>query len=196
MPAGDAVLDVGVEREADPWDLVPTTSTTVCVVVGDALAIALMVARDFGPGDFRPTTRVGRWVPGCEPRRSTPARWGADMARGHVCVVGSFMMDLLVRAPRRPDPGETVIGTGFHMFLGGKGFNQAVAAARAGARTTMVGRLGDDDFGREFLDRLAGEGIDARHVVVDPVAGTGIGAPLVEDAARTRSWSSPGPTPR
>jgi arabinose-5-phosphate isomerase len=47
-----AVLDVGVEREADPWDLVPSTSTTVCVAVGDALAIAMMVARDLGPGDF------------------------------------------------------------------------------------------------------------------------------------------------
>jgi ribokinase len=103
------------------------------------------------------------------------------MARGHVCVLGSFMMDLVVRAPRRPRPGETVIGTDFQRFLGGKGFNQAVAAARAGARTTMLGRLGADGFGREFLDRLAGEGIDARHVVVDPVEGTGIGAPLVED---------------
>ena len=54
--------------------------------------------------------------------------------RSEVCVVGSFMMDLVVRAPRRPEIGETLSATSFEMFLGGKGFNQAVAAARAGAR--------------------------------------------------------------
>jgi arabinose-5-phosphate isomerase len=48
----DVVIDAGVDREGDPWDLVPTTSTTVSLVVGDALAIALMVARGLGPDDF------------------------------------------------------------------------------------------------------------------------------------------------
>ena len=70
------------------------------------------------------------------------------------------------------------------MFLGGKGFNQAIAAARAGAPTAMVGRLGDDDFGTRFLACLDEEGIDAAHVIVDEDAGTGIGAPLVEDTRR------------
>jgi ribokinase len=95
-------------------------------------------------------------------------------------VVGSFMMDLVVRAPRRPRSGETVIGTDFQRYLGGKGFNQAIAAARSGAATTMVGRLGDDEFGREFLQQLAIDGIDHRHVTVDPTLGTGVGAPVVE----------------
>jgi ribokinase len=97
-----------------------------------------------------------------------------------VCVIGSFMMDLALRAPRRPVAGETIVGTDFTMFLGGKGFNQAVAASRAGARTTMIGRLGRDDFGRRFLECLQAEGIDCTHVVSDSGEGTGIGIPLTE----------------
>jgi ribokinase len=96
-------------------------------------------------------------------------------------VLGSFMMDMTVRAPRRPEPGETLVGSSFAMFLGGKGFNQAVAAARSGAATSIVGRVGDDAFGRQFLDCLVAEGIDAGHVERDPVEGTGVGAPLVDD---------------
>lgn len=97
-----------------------------------------------------------------------------------VVVVGSFMTDLVVRTPRRPRAGETVVGTEFERFLGGKGCNQAVAAARAGAAVAMVGRLGDDEHGRDFLDLLVREGIDAAHVVVDGSAGTGVATPLVE----------------
>jgi ribokinase len=92
------------------------------------------------------------------------------------------MMDLVVRAPRRPGAGETVFGTDFEMFLGGKGFNQSIAAARAGAVTSMIGRLGDDDFGRQFRGRLLSEGIDNTHVTTDEETGTGIGAPLVEES--------------
>jgi ribokinase len=104
------------------------------------------------------------------------------MTPGRVCVVGSFMMDLVVRAPRRPGTGETVIGTDFEMFLGGKGFNQAVAAARAGSLTSMIGRLGNDDFGNQFRARLLAEGIDSTHVTTDDETGTGIGVPLVEES--------------
>lgn len=99
-----------------------------------------------------------------------------------VCVLGSFMMDLALRAPRRPVAGETVVGTSFDMFLGGKGFNQAVAASRAGARTAMIGRLGVDEFGHKFLECLRAEAIDCTHVVVDDEAGTGIGVPLIESS--------------
>jgi ribokinase len=100
--------------------------------------------------------------------------------RSEVCVVGSFMMDLVVRAPRRPEIGETLVGESFEMFLGGKGFNQAIAAARAGARTAMVGRVGGDDFGKCFLEALARDGIDADFVTRDETLGTGVGLPLVE----------------
>jgi ribokinase len=99
-----------------------------------------------------------------------------------VVVLGSFMMDLVIRAPRRPHQGETLVGTSLEQYLGGKGCNQAVAAARAGAATAMVGRLGDDDYGRQFLDLLQREGIQADGVVTDPTEGTGVGAPLVEDS--------------
>lgn len=100
--------------------------------------------------------------------------------RAVVCVVGSFMYDLVATAPRRPEMGETLIGTSLETYLGGKGFNQAVAASRAGAATAMVGRVGADDFGREFLASLDTEGIEAAHVKTDPEHGTGVGLPVVQ----------------
>jgi ribokinase len=90
------------------------------------------------------------------------------------------MTDLVVRAPRRPAAGETIVGTSLEEFLGGKGCNQAVAAARAGASTAMVGRLGDDERGRAFLALLEREGIEAGCVGVDAAIGTGVAVPLVE----------------
>lgn len=98
-----------------------------------------------------------------------------------VCVVGSFMYDLVATAPRRPEPGETVIGTSLTTYAGGKGFNQAVAAARAGAKTQMVGRIGRDGFGAEFRAFLEKERIDSSHVIVDAEHGTGVGLPVVEE---------------
>jgi ribokinase len=105
----------------------------------------------------------------------------ADGQRVDVCVVGSFMADVVVRAPRRPERGETVIGSSCDTYLGGKGFNQAVAAARAGATTSMVGALGDDDHGREFVRMLEFEHIDASGVQVIAGTGTGIAFPVVEE---------------
>ena len=99
-------------------------------------------------------------------------------------VVGSFMMDLVAVTPTLPKPGETVIGESFAQFLGGKGFNQAVAAARSGADVAMVGRVGDDAFGREFLDALDREGIDRTGVSIDPNEGTGVGLPVVESSGQ------------
>ena len=66
-----------------------------------------------------------------------------------VAVVGSFNMDLVFGAPRMPERGETISGSAFGMFIGGKGANQAVAAARAGAHVEMIGRIGSDSFGQE-----------------------------------------------
>lgn len=90
-----------------------------------------------------------------------------------VAVLASFNMDLVMRAERAPLPGETVQGD-FAMHLGGKGFNQAIAARRLGAEVAVVGRVGDDQFGRMFLGALDREGIDARGVVVDREHGTGV----------------------
>jgi ribokinase len=81
------------------------------------------------------------------------------MGRPLIVVVGSSNTDLVLTCDRLPRPGETVLGGAFARFAGGKGANQAVAAARAGAAVHFVGARGDDDFGRAAHDSLAAEGI-------------------------------------
>ena len=98
--------------------------------------------------------------------------------RSRVIVVGSVNVDLVARADRLPAPGETVTGAAFSRHDGGKGGNQAVAAARLGARTTFIGAVGDDDFGREARAALEAEGIDLSGLVVIPGA-TGVALILV-----------------
>jgi ribokinase len=107
---------------------------------------------------------------------------GAGARPLDVVVVGSFMMDLVARAARRPATGETVIGSEFQTFLGGKGFNQAVAAARCGAAVGMVGTLGPDEFGARFVDALGAEGIERRWVTMHESVGTGVGLPVVDES--------------
>src|SRR3954452_399484 len=84
--------------------------------------------------------------------------------RGTVLVVGSVNVDIVVTLERLPAPGETVIGGRLARGGGGKGANQAVAAARAGARVRLVGAVGDDDFGAAALQELRNEGIDVSGV--------------------------------
>ncbi|MDO4906385.1 ribokinase [Neisseria sp.] len=83
-----------------------------------------------------------------------------------IAVVGSINMDLVTSSPRFPQPGETLLGTSFRRFMGGKGANQAVAAARLGADVSMVGAVGNDGFGSEALENLKREGIDIAGVRV------------------------------
>jgi ribokinase len=97
-------------------------------------------------------------------------------------VVGSLNMDLIARAARIPQPGETIIGGDFHTAPGGKGANQAVAAARLGAQVSMVGRVGCDTFARVLLDNLATVGVDHTFVVQDPETATGVALIVVDDA--------------
>lgn len=104
---------------------------------------------------------------------------------GRVVIVGSLNVDLVVRCPRLPAPGETVTGHRFGQHPGGKGLNQAVAARRAGAQVAMVGRVGADGFGAQLRDLLASEGIDASGVAPDPV-GTGLALIEVEDTGENR----------
>jgi ribokinase len=90
---------------------------------------------------------------------------------GHVVVIGSINVDLVVVAERLPAPGETVLGGRFGVHDGGKGANQAVAAARAGARVTMIGAVGTDSYGVRALAALEGERVDVsrvRHVETEP----------------------------
>lgn len=97
-----------------------------------------------------------------------------------VVVVGGSNTDLVVQAPRFPKPGESVIGGVFAKFQGGKGANQAVAAARSGARATFIGRLGEDDFGREALAMLKAEGIDTQFTHLDGDNPTGVALIIVD----------------
>jgi ribokinase len=98
---------------------------------------------------------------------------------GTVVVIGSLSQDLVVKAPRRPAKGETIRGTEFGMFVGGKGNNQALAAARAGASVSMVGRVGQDQFGHTIIDKLVQTGVNAAHVIRDPDVGSGIAMIIV-----------------
>jgi len=101
-----------------------------------------------------------------------------------VTVVGSLNTDLVVKGPRLPDAGETVLGGTFAVFPGGKGANQAVAAARLGAVVTMVGRVGSDPFGRQLREGLAAEGINVAHVRVTDDAPSGVALITVDPAGR------------
>jgi ribokinase len=96
-----------------------------------------------------------------------------------VVVVGSLVVDFVFRVARSPRAGETLTAEEFGIFLGGKGFNQAIAARRAGATVAMVGQLGDDPFAPLFEAALDREGIDRRHVRRGS-EGTGIATPVVD----------------
>jgi ribokinase len=91
-----------------------------------------------------------------------------------VVVVGSLTMDLNANCVEMPQAGETVLGTGFSMVPGGKGNNQAIASARLGAATAMVGRIGQDEFGDRVLEQLAADGVDATRVERSAALRTGI----------------------
>ena len=97
-----------------------------------------------------------------------------------ICVVGSLSYDLVMRVPRRPQKGETIIGTSFNTFVGGKGNNQALAAARCGAPVSFVGKVGKDSFGDQIEEKLKESGVDCRFLFRDPEVGTGIADILVD----------------
>lgn len=103
---------------------------------------------------------------------------------GHIVVVGSINMDLVVRAPHLPQPGETIIGSNFETFPGGKGANQAVAAARLGGRVKMIGRVGQDAFGHAMLRTLANDQVDTNFIERDSDQPTGVALITVEEAGQ------------
>jgi ribokinase len=100
-------------------------------------------------------------------------------AAGRVIAVGSINVDLVLRLPRLPSPGETVLGGALARYHGGKGANQAVAAARAGARVVMIGAVGAQD-GADAAADLQAEGIDVTHVARCQNTPTGLAAVLVD----------------
>jgi ribokinase len=88
-------------------------------------------------------------------------------------VVGSINQDFVLRVSRRPKPGETITDAELYLYPGGKGANQAVAAARLGAKVAMFGRVGEDIFGRKLVESLRENGVDTGHVKTVPEAPTG-----------------------
>src|SRR5258707_1603809 len=104
---------------------------------------------------------------------------------GRVFVAGSINMDVVATAERHPRIGETVAGLAVHYFPGGKGANQAVAAAKLGAPTTLIGRLGTDAFGHELKAFLAEQGIDLTFVQETAQTHTGTAVITLANAANT-----------
>ena len=99
---------------------------------------------------------------------------------GNIVVLGSLITDLVAHAPRMPLPGESLFGDSFGTFLGGKGLNQAIAAARQGANVTLIGRVGTDSFGDNFFPALVQEGIDSTYVERDTHIGTPVAVIIVD----------------
>ena len=97
-----------------------------------------------------------------------------------ILVIGSLNMDFVVQTEKLPLPGETVKGRDFSMIPGGKGANQAVAAARLGGRVRMAGRVGQDGFGRTLTEGLSSAGVDAGRVLPTAGVATGVALILVE----------------
>ncbi len=107
-------------------------------------------------------------------------------------VVGSSNMDLVVRSPRIPVPGETILGGDFLMVPGGKGANQAVAIAKLGIHCVFVARLGDDVFGRKSLENFQKENVDTRHVTLTPDTPSGVALITVDEAGNNAIVVAPG----
>lgn len=101
------------------------------------------------------------------------------MSTVRALIVGSLVMDLSFQVPKRPEPGEVILADSFGAYRGGKGYNQAVALARLGAEVTMVGALGTDAYGDDFIASLEREGIDVSRMVRLPASHTSVAVPLV-----------------
>jgi ribokinase len=109
-----------------------------------------------------------------------------------IIVFGSINMDLVVRAPRLPNRGETLTGTTFTTVGGGKGANQAVACGRLGATTTMIGRVGDDTFGVTLLNSLRDYGVDTSGIITHSGLPSGIALITVDEAGENTIVIIPG----
>ncbi len=103
------------------------------------------------------------------------------MRQARIVVVGSANIDLVTRVPRSPKPGESIIGRSFATVTGGKGANQALAAARLGAQVSFVGCVGNDAFGELQRATLSADGVDCSHLKTHPSEPTGTAVILVAD---------------
>ena len=113
-------------------------------------------------------------------------------ARPRITVIGSINMDLVVRCARLPAPGETILADSSQEICGGKGANQAVAAARAGGNVSMVGRVGDDGFADRLAGNLENEGIDCAWVQTTAGCASGVAVVAVEQSGQNAIMVVPG----
>ncbi|GHP13932.1 ribokinase [Lentilactobacillus fungorum] len=109
-----------------------------------------------------------------------------------ILVIGSFMTDLVVKSDKFTEEGETIIGKSFGQFTGGKGANQAVAAARLGGNVEMLGELGNDSFGKDQIKSLDDNNIKHDHVLFTDKASSGIGNPQLDATGHNRIVVVPG----
>lgn len=109
-----------------------------------------------------------------------------------ILVVGSSNTDMVIKTDKIPSPGETILGGTFLMTPGGKGANQAVAAARLGGKITFVAKIGDDLFGSETTGILKKEGIDTRYIVKDPDLPSGVALITVDSEGENSIVVAPG----
>ncbi|HUE14855.1 MAG TPA: ribokinase, partial [Planctomycetaceae bacterium] len=116
----------------------------------------------------------------------------SQLSRPRIVVAGSINMDLVVRSARLPRPGETIIGRETQELPGGKGANQAVAAARLEANVAMIGRVGDDGFGERLRAGLQQEGVDVTRITVTPRCASGLAIVAVEASGENAITVIPG----
>lgn len=114
------------------------------------------------------------------------------MQRTKILVIGSLNMDLVVHVPRVPQDGETILGTDFHRYFGGKGANQAVAVARQGVETIMAGRVGADTFGQDQIASLKEEGIETDYLLIDEEHTSGVASIVIDEGGNNRIMVIPG----
>jgi ribokinase len=110
----------------------------------------------------------------------------------NIVALGSINTDLVINTPQLPKPGETVSGSNFKTMLGGKGANQAIAAARLGSSVSMIGRVGNDPYGLTALENLRQQHVDIRQVTVDPSTPSGIAFILIDECGNNSIIVSPG----
>lgn len=109
-----------------------------------------------------------------------------------IVVVGSINTDMVVHTPRIPRPGETILGYSFVTTGGGKGANQAVAAVRLGGSVLLIGRVGNDGFGRQSIQQFEREGIDTSYISIDPEAPSGVALITIDEQAENSIVVAPG----
>lgn len=109
-----------------------------------------------------------------------------------IVVVGSSNTDMVIQTSKFPAPGETIMGGRFFMNPGGKGANQAVAAARLGGNICFIAKTGNDIFGKQAIQQFKNEGMDASHVMVDPNTPSGVALITIDAKAENSIVVAPG----